>query len=175
MTTGWYARAQRASETPTPVDEIEGCVEVRGVAWKGTANLSNGTVESIDVSHNPVCPECQSPMNSEKVTRRRSGGISSRAKNRAAMSGFNSSYIWKCPSADCDYRSEKDFDGHDDAFNLLEKHFDRITESDNKKYSMEALIDYIQNDGGEVTPRQIWSRYVQVVDDSDVSLECFPE
>lgn len=175
VTIGWYAHAQRVSETASAIDEIEGCVEVRGVAWKGTADLSNGTVSGIDVSHNPVCPKCQSPMNSEEVKGGQSGGIPGRRKNRAAMSGFNSSYFWKCPSSDCDYSSKKDFDGRDDALNLLEKHFDRITESYDEEYSLDALIDYIQDDGGEVNPRQIWRRYVQVVDDSDVSLKCFPE
>lgn len=172
---GWLAHIRILTPSSESIDSIEGCVEVRDVAWKGTAKLSNGTVDGIDISHNPVCPDCQSPMNSEEVQRGHSGGLSPRSKNRAAMSGFNKSYFWKCPSPDCGYSSKKDFDGRDDALNLLEKHFDRITETTEEDYSLDALIETIQESGREVTPREVWQQYEDVVDDSNVSTKCFPQ
>lgn len=175
ITIGWFAHVRTLSETYASVDTIEGCVEVRDIAWKGTGNISDGSINGIDVSHNPVCPDCQSPMNSEERKRGRSGGIPIRSRNRAALSGSSTSYFWKCPSSDCGYSSKKDFDGRDDALNLLQKHFDRITETDGEEYSLDSLIETIQESDREVTPREVWRQYEEDIDDSDVSTKCFPQ
>jgi hypothetical protein len=91
LVVGWIAH-QRVTESFT-VDEIEGCVNVRDVVWKGTATLSDGELSSLDIEGTPTCPECRSPMNSEE--RKSRTGI---APSRGSM------FFWTCPSSECGLR-----------------------------------------------------------------------
>ena len=175
VTVGWFAYANSDASSDPSVDSIEGCVEIRGVSWKGTGSISDGQIAGIDVPRNPTCPDCQSPMNTEEVKRGGRSGIPARSMNQRALGGSSTSYYWKCPSSDCGKSKKKDRDRRDEAKNLLEKHFDRITKTEGEEYSLSNLIESVQESGGEVTGRQVWRRYVDIVDDSDVSTKCFPE
>ncbi|WP_127118479.1 hypothetical protein [Halorubrum sp. PV6] len=156
LSLGWLAHIRYISDSSKSVDKIEGCVKLRGVLWKGTAKINNGHFVDISVPNKPLCSECQSPMNSSETG-----------------SGFNQDFFWKCPSSAHENIVERDFDREDEAVNLFSKHFGRIVESEDEEYSLDSLVESIKNRGGKITSRAIWIEYVGVVDDPDISVDCF--
>ncbi|GAB3704340.1 hypothetical protein GCM10028858_21220 [Halorubrum pallidum] len=172
---GWYAHIRYTSTgSSTTFSSLEGCVEVRGTLWKGTAEVRSGEINGISVSNEPLCIECQSPMNRDET--KVSGISSARSRNSAAMGGGGRSktqYRWKCPSSGCGNTVVRDFDREDEAFNLFSKHFDRIVKSQGENYSLNSLINKIDDTESEVTSRHVWRKYVEIANDPDVSKKCF--
>lgn len=139
-------KATRAGEDPADlVHTIKGCVGNEKVTWKGSATISEGEIESINTALEATCPKCQSPMNNTMV-------------------------FWKCPRSDCNHEAIKEEMSRDEAVSLFRAHFERIVESENEDYSLDALLEEIND---EPTPKAIWRQYAEVVDDSDVSTSCF--
>lgn len=155
LSLGWYAHVKYAYDSSITVDTIEGCVEVRDVLWKGTAEITNEQVTDISISDKPLCPDCQSPM-----SRYQTG------------SGFDQDSFWKCPSSDHENVIKRDFNRQGDAINLFSKHFGRIVESKNKEYSIDCLVENITNRDEKPTGKLIWEEYVCSVDDPDISMNC---
>lgn len=164
ITLGWYARGRVEADSTTSVNTIEACVEKGGVAWKGTAELSNGKLVNIDIPYKPICPKCQSFPKEKTVRYNTNSGPYDRRSQPKSQD------YWKCPNSDCQHSKKSEYDYFKEAENLLESHFERIIESEGEEYSLDALVEAID---GEPTPKEIWRQYVEVVDDSDVSTNCF--
>lgn len=156
LSLGWFAHIRYISNSLESIDKIEGCVELRGVLWKGTAKIDDDQIDDIIVPDKPLCLECQSPMNSYETG-----------------SGFDQDFFWKCPSSGHKNRVNRDFNREDDAVNLFSKHFGCIVESEDEEYSLNSLFESIKDRGDKITSRAIWAEYVAVVDDPDISVDCF--
>lgn len=130
------------------IREIEGCIEVEGICWRGTAKLSEEGISETELMNEAICPDCQTVM--------------------SHVDGSLSGFPLDCPR--CDYYTFPEHKGYDDAKNLFNSHIRRIVESEGEDYSLDNIIEKIE---GEATPRQIWEQYANVVDDSQVSLNCF--
>jgi len=109
-------------------------------------------------------------MNSQSRTSRRSGRV--RNKHPRERSS-NKTYIWKCPSSGCSDYVIKTHEREDDAESLLRSHFENIIETTGKEYSLQSLIEKIEQEDGDVNPKQIWREYAKVSDSDDVSINCF--
>lgn len=139
----------------TQLGSIEGCIEVEGSCWRGTAGLSEGELVNAEVSYRAICPQCQTIMyNGEN----RIGGVATTSRT-----------YWDCPG--CGHRTVEQYSKYEDAQNLFESHIRRILESEGEVYSLDNLLDSID---GEITPRGVWVRYAEIVEDPQVSLNCFP-
>lgn len=170
---GWYARGEwkedvsdetsggEASGTGDTIEmsdtAIEGCIEVDGSCWKGTAELSEGELVETEVSYKAICPKCQTIMYD---------GEDGPAVAVATMGGGPD--YWDCPN--CSHRTIDSIEKYKDAKKLFSSDIQRIVESQDEDYSLDNLADRID---GEVTPRGIWEEYTKVVDDEHVSLNCF--
>jgi len=134
LSIGWYMHIKYVSDSSATVESLEGCVEVRNTLWKGRADISDNKVCGINVPNEPLCLDCQSPMNRDEIKPTSGGGV--RARNRRALSrtsgGMGKTFLWKCPSSDCGNTVKRDFDREDEAINLFSKHFARIVESENQ-------------------------------------------
>lgn len=152
---GWYVRGI-SEETPAKTAKkvtIEGCIRKDGVLWRGTASVSDGTILNTMIPYKPRCPDCLTEMKKEK-TGYRSG----------------SQHIWTCPDDKCGHSTERSNSKHDEAVKLFERHIEKIVNNTDEKYSLNSLMEGID---GEVTGRDIWEKYTEVVDDPYVSNNCF--
>lgn len=140
------------------LNSIKGCIETGETCWRGTATLTeDGRVSDIYVSYKAICPRCQTVMYD--------------GENNTAAVATNSPYTttyWDCPS--CGHRTVEEYSKYKDAQNLFQTHIQRIVESEGERYSLNNLIGSIDS---EVTPKGIWEQYAQVMDDPQVSLNCF--
>lgn len=148
------------------LNTIEGCVETGGVAWSGTAYLQDGQVENIDVPFKPICPECQTGL----VERTKEATAAEQRLNPAYTPDAQPIPIYLCPNDSCQYSVERDPDKYDDAQLLFERHVKRITETRDEDYSLRNLVSNIEN---AATPKSVWEEYAEVVDDEQVSTNCF--
>ncbi|MFC5365358.1 hypothetical protein [Salinirubrum litoreum] len=165
---GWYLRGEFETTDAERVDVIEGCIEKDDIAWKAKAKLSRGDLVDTDVEYKQICPNCQTPMKDEKYTPSRG-----RQQGNPRYGSSNTTrYIWKCPSSGCGHVATRNSGQHDEAENLFERHIGRIVESNEKEYSLQTLLNRIGEDE-DVTPRRIWEEYAEVVDDEQVSTNCF--
>ncbi|WP_148661788.1 hypothetical protein [Halodesulfurarchaeum formicicum] len=139
------------------VSEIEGCIEVEGSCWRGTAEISDERISDIDVEYKAICPNCQTVMYDGE----------NRAPVAVATAGGGPDF-WECPS--CNHHTRDQYSKYEDAQNLFDSHARRIVESEGEVYSLDNLIDEIPH---EVTPRGIWEQYAETTDDSQVSTSCF--
>lgn len=160
---GWIIRGRVERQKAARINSIEGCIEKNDVCWNGTAQLANGRVVDFSISHKPICPHCQTPLNSDKIQ-------TSEAGNRSPSYAKQIMQVWKCPNSECNHVAQRQSDEYEEAESLFEVHFGRITESDGEAYSLEALIQEIE---GEPTPTKIWKKYAEVVDDAHASKACF--
>ena len=170
---GWFARGifkddselerqatateepEENNETETNITEIEGCIEVEGSCWRGTAELSDEEISDIEIQYKAICPKCQTVMyDGENST-----GV--------AVIGGGPNF-WKCPS--CDHQTMEQYSKYENAQNLFESHVRRIVETQGEEYSLDNIVEEI---GNENTPRDIWRRYFEVMDDDQVSMNCF--
>lgn len=167
FTLGWYLRGESETTEAEQVDTIEGCIEKDDIAWKGTAVLSQGRVVDTDVEYKQICPKCQTPMKKESYKlpsgRRRKPSYSTSTTTRR---------VWECPNGDCEHTAGREAGQHDEAENLFERHIGRIVESNDEVYSLQILLDRLDEDE-EHTPRRIWEEYAEVVDNEQVSTNCF--
>lgn len=132
------------------IDTIEGCIEVGETCWRGTATLTeDGEVSDTNLEYKAICPNCQTVMYD--------GESSSVAVATTATT------YWDCPS--CGHTTVEDYGKYSDAQNLFQSHINRIVETEGEEYSLENLV--------ETTPREVWEEYSDVVDDPQVSLNCF--
>lgn len=168
FTLGWYLRGDSEVAEAERVDTIEGCIQKNDIAWKGTATLSRGKVVDTDIEYKQICPECQTPMNKDT--------FDVPAQQRGVKPSYSrstqSKKIWACPNDGCGHSADRGKDEYNEAENLFERHIRRIVESENEEYSLQNLIDRLGQDE-EVTPRRIWEEYAEVVDDEQVSTNCF--
>lgn len=137
------------------LDAIEGCLKVSGALWRGTAHISNGELEEIEVPYKAYCRRCHTLMYDDE-------------KEGVPVAVLGKTEYMDCP--DCGFRTEKSISKYHDAEKLFDTHFEQIIESDSEEYSFQTLIENI--DEG-VTPRRVWEEYVEVVDDDKVSTDCF--
>ncbi|WP_134672629.1 hypothetical protein [Halorussus marinus] len=170
FTLGWYLRGESETADAERVSEIEGCIEKDDIAWKGTATLSRGSIVDTDVEYKQICPKCQTPMKKESYEMP-SGGRG--RKPSYGRSTTTTRRVWECPNSECGHTAKRDSGKHDEAENLFERHIGRIVESsEDEEYSLQSLLDRI-GEGEEVTGQRIWEEYAEVVDDEQVSTNCF--
>jgi hypothetical protein len=140
---------QEEDETDEPaVEKIVGCIETDGILWRGFADLTSedGAAE-LDVDTDPKCPDCQTDM--EQI----------------------SGNEWECLNSNCGYSASTEIRPYKEAESLFKKHIEKILNSNDEEYTLENLIESID---GEVTGDKIWRKYHEVVDDEEVSIDCFP-
>lgn len=131
-------------------DTIEGCIEVGDTCWRGTAYLTeNGEVSNTNLEYKAICPNCQTVMYD--------------GENSSVAAATTATTYWDCPS--CGHTTVEDYGKYSDAQNLFQSHIQRIVESDGEEYSLENLV--------KTTPRRVWEEYSEVVNDPQVSLNCF--
>jgi len=167
FTLGWYLRGESETTEAERVDTIEGCIEKGDIAWKGTAVLSKGRVVDTDVEYKQICPECRTPMRKESYEL-----SSGRRRKPSYSTSTTTRRVWECPNGDCGHTTKREAGQHDEAENLFERHIGRIVESSDESYSLQTLLDRLEEDE-EPTPRRIWEEYADVVDDEQVSTNCF--
>lgn len=148
------------------LDAIKGCIERRGVAWQGTAHLHRGEITNIEVPFDPLCPNCQTGFidttdNPSPKDQRQNPSYSPRAQ---------STPVFSCPNDNCGHTVERHTEQHKAAQQLFERHARRITESRDEDHSLRSLI---LNIDGPVTPKKIWREYAEIVDDEQISTNCF--
>lgn len=181
---GWVGKRLPARETvkdrideyrnPFP-DGIKGCIDRDGVLWRfqATLNIEDRSVEEVDVRSRPVCPECRAELSKETVDLPGSetlGGIGSPytnrfdAKRRRALCNRP---IWECVS--CDFSDSREASVRSDVETVSLRHVERIIESRDEPYSLPALVESVE----EVDARSVWEAYDDVVDDTEVSTQCF--
>ncbi|MFC6769706.1 hypothetical protein [Natrinema soli] len=152
---------RRLSQTSTAV---EGCIESSGVLWRG--RLHHGNDWSVEVEK-PYCPNCQTPV--QKEWHEPNYGIGARAANRRALAKATGDHqrirVWKCSG--CEDINRRQTEDEQQVRNLFEKHFRRMRESKGE-FSLNKLREEAGDD-----PKDIWSEYAAVVDDSEVSTACF--
>jgi hypothetical protein len=168
FTLGWYLRGESETTDAERVDAIEGCIQTDDIAWRGTAALSGGKVVHTDVEYKQICPKCQTPMKKESYDIP-SGG---RRPKPSYASSTTTRRVWECPNDECGHTATRDSGQHDEAENLFERHIRRIVESTGEEHSLQNLLDRIGEDE-EVTSQRIWEEYAEVVDDEQVSTNCF--
>ncbi|WP_148708226.1 hypothetical protein [Haloferax sp. Atlit-12N] len=141
---------ESAIRHPDPREEPEkivGCIETDGILWRGFADLtSDDGAAELDVDTDPKCPDCQTDM--EQISGKE----------------------WECLNSNCGYSASTELRPYKEAESLFKKHIERILNSNDEEYSLENLIENID---GEVTGDKIWRRYHEVVDDEEVSIDCF--
>ncbi|WP_424016291.1 hypothetical protein ACOZ4N_01300 (plasmid) [Halorientalis pallida] len=148
------------------LDEIEGCVEKDGIAWQGTAHFAEGRVQNIYLPYDPTCPECQTGM----VDRTDQPSSQEQRQNSSYSQDAQPTPIFACPNEACGHTAERTSNQTDEVEKLLERHAKRIVETVDEPYSLSSLVEGIE-DG--ITPRRVWKEYVSVVDDEQVSTNCF--
>lgn len=131
------------------IDTIEGCLEVDGALWRGTAYISDGQLEDVEVPYKPLCPRCQTIIYDHE-------------KESVPVATTATTY-WDCPS--CGYRTEESINKYDNAQKIFETKFQQIVESEEEEYSLENLV--------ESTPEEVWEDYAEIVSDQQVSTDCF--
>lgn len=161
---GWYVRGI-AEETPAKKVTIEGCIRKDGVLWRGTASVSDGTILDTHVPYEPRCPDCLTKLKPKGKSRPSlgslaGGGSKSNTKKRR----------WVCPNDKCGHSTERSSGKHEEAEKLFERHIEKIVDTSGEDYSLDSLREEID---GEVTGRDIWEQYTEVVDDTHVSNNCF--
>ncbi|CDK39497.1 hypothetical protein BN903_49 [Halorubrum sp. AJ67] len=80
--------------------------------------------------------------------------------------------IWVCSNDECGHSANRDTSEYSDAENLFERHIRRIVESEDEEYSLQSLLDRLGEDE-KVTGRRIWEKYAEIVDDDQISTNCF--
>lgn len=159
LITGWWTRGWRQTESETDennksiVTEIEGCIRTDRSCWRGIAEVSEGSVVSTEIEYKAICPECQTVMFDGESDRTPSG---------------TASVQWDCP--DCANSEFDTGDKYGDAKSLFERHIREIVETDDEEHSLDNLAAEID---GEITPQDIWEKYVEAIDDPKVSMDCF--
>jgi hypothetical protein len=148
------------------LDEIEGCIEKDGIAWQGTAHISDGRVQDIYLPYDPTCPECQTGM----VDRTNQPSPQERRQNPSYSQNAQPTPIFACPNDACGHTAERTSNQTDEVEKLLERHAKRIVETADEPYSLSSLVECIE-DG--ISPRRVWEEYVNVVDEEQVSTNCF--
>ncbi len=159
---------------PLP-DGITGCIELDDVLWRFTAavNIDDRSVEEVTVRERPTCPECRAELTRERsdlIGSDSIGGIGSPysksfdAKRRNALSNRP---FWDCVS--CEFTVSRDTGARSDVETVARRHVERIVESRDESYSLPALVESVE----EVDARSVWGAYADVVEDSDVSTQCF--
>jgi len=168
FTLGWHLRGDSEVTDAERVDTIEGCIQTNDIAWKGTAALSRGKVVDTDVEYKQICPKCQTPMKKDT--------FEAPAQQRRVKPSYSrstqSKKIWACSNDGCGHSANRGTSEHSDAENLFERHIRRIVESEDEEYSLQNLLDRLGEDE-KVTGRRIWEEYAEVVDDEQVSTNCF--
>lgn len=153
---------------------IEGCIENNRVLWKGELYTKNGEWDSIEVEKYPMCPNCQTHLQAEWLESDYPAGV--RGKNLRALDkavgAHEKKRIWRCPGCQNQYsRPER---GRERVEKLFKKHFSKLWESEDKPYSISTLRkEYQNNEGKQPSARQMWINYVDVVEDSNLSTDCF--
>jgi|GEM_PF-2123661 len=148
------------------LDAIEGCIQKGGVAWKGTAYLNRGEVENIEIPYKPICPKCQTGL----VNRTQEPSMQEQRRNPSYSPEAQPTEVFSCSNDNCDHTVARDTDQYDEVKHLFERHARRITETTDEDYSLRTLIENIDN---RVTPQSIWEEYAGIVDDEQVSTNCF--
>jgi hypothetical protein len=146
------------------LDAIEGCIENEGVAWKGTAHLHRGRVESTDVPFDPLCPKCQTGF----IDTTDEPSLQDKRRNPSYSPEAQPTPVFECPN--CGHTVDRDSEQYDAVKRLFERHAKQIVESTDEEYSLRTLAENID---GPVTPRSVWEEYAEVVDDEQVSTNCF--
>ncbi len=157
-----------ASEDMTlqDLDKIEGCIERQGVAWKGTAHLNRNNITNIEVPFDPICPNCQTGF----IDTTDDPSFQEQRQNPGYSPKAQSIPVFSCPNNNCGHTVERNAEQHDAARRLFERYARQIVESTDEDYSLRALVENIH---GPVTPQAVWKRYTEVVDDDQVSTNCF--
>ncbi|MFB6229136.1 MAG: Yip1 family protein [Halobacteriales archaeon] len=148
------------------LDAIEGCIQKGGVAWKGTAYLNRGVVENIEVPYKPICPKCQTGL----VDRTQEPSMQEQRRNPSYSPEAQPTEVFSCSNDNCEHTVARDTDQYDEVKHLFERHAKRITETRDEDYSLRTLIENIDNG---VTPQSVWEEYAEIVDDEQVSTNCF--
>ncbi|MCO8254518.1 hypothetical protein NKF26_11965 [Haladaptatus sp. AB618] len=166
FTLGWSLRGFVETPDAERVDSIEGCIQKDDIAWKGIADISEGHIVDFDLPFHPICPECQTPLKKDTFEppvqqSRRSPGYSRSGPAKR---------IWVCSNDNCSHTAHRKGGIHEDAGNLFESHIKKIVESEGEEYSLDSLMARIN---GKVTPRSVWEEYAEIVDDEQVSTNCF--
>ncbi|QPV64494.1 hypothetical protein I7X12_07750 [Halosimplex litoreum] len=157
---GWWARGWSIDQVESDdcdevaVSEIEGCIQTDESCWRGSAEISSDRIVNIELENRAYCPNCQTVMYDGE-------------SSRSSVSGEIG--LWECPN--CSHTAFDEGHPYGDAEKLFERHIRQIVESEGEEYSLENLIDGIN---GDVTPRRIWKQYASVIDDFNVSMNCFP-
>ncbi|WP_380674476.1 hypothetical protein [Salinigranum sp. GCM10025319] len=153
------------AEALRTLGSIEGCIEKKGVAWKGIAKLQNGRIEDIEVQYKPICPHCQTGL----IETTQELSPEEKRQHRSYSAKQQPTLIFLCPNEDCGHFVKCQSELFDEAHNLFERHVNRITETEGKDYSLQALV----SNSAKVTPKSVWEEYVKVVDSNDVTTTCF--
>lgn len=148
------------------LDTIKGCIEKEGVAWEGTARLHRGRVENTVVPFDPLCPKCQTGF----IDTIDEPSIQEQRHNPSYSPKAQPTPVFECPNENCGHTVERDPKQYDAVKQLFERHAKRIVESTDEEYSLRTLGENID---GPVTPRSVWEEYAEVVDDEQVSTNCF--
>lgn len=181
---GWVLdRAPSLSSVQDRIDKpsnpfpngIQGCVERNDVLWRFTATLDieKRRVDEITVRDRPTCPECRAalePTQDDLFGSDVIGGPQSPysksfdAKRRRALKNHT---FWDCTR--CEFTTDRDRDSSTNIEAIARLHAERIVESRDELYSLPALVTQLD----EVDARSVWEAYGDVVDDDDVSVQCF--
>lgn len=162
------------SNNPFP-NGIQGCVERNDVLWRFTATLDieERRVNEITVRDRPMCPDCRAslePTQDDLLGSDVIGGAQSPysksfdAKRRRALKNHA---FWDCTR--CDFTTDRDRDSSTNIEAVARLHAERIIESQDEPYSLPALVTQLD----KVDARSVWEAYDDMVDDDDVSAQCF--
>jgi hypothetical protein len=153
---------------------VEGCIKNNRVLWKGELYTKNEKRDSIEVEKYPMCPDCQTHLQAEWSESSYSSGA--RGMNQRALAKAVGAHekrkIWRCPGCQNQYlRPDR---GREKVEKLFEKHFSKMWDSENEPYSIDTLRrEYRTNEGEQPSARQLWVKYVNVTEDSNLSTDCF--
>lgn len=160
----------RISKTAVAID---GCIKHRKLLWKGKLCSKNGEWDMMNIENNPVCMQCQTPLQADWS--KNSHSVGARGSNQRVLYEITNTQknrkIWYCPECRDQYhRSEN---GREEVEKIFEKHFKRIWESKDNLYSIDTLRQNLTDGSSSPHPKQLWKEYVEVVEDGTVSTECF--
>lgn len=124
---------------------IEGCIETGNTGWAGLAKISNDAVSEVSIESDPYCPRCRSPLTDDSTE---NGDL----------------FCDGCGNDPHGIEKKRS-----DAREIFESHIRRIVQDTDNQLSIQNLVP----DPNDASPQEIWANYSSLIDDQDVSTNCF--
>lgn len=167
---------ERIDEYRNPFpDGIKGCIKRDDVQWRFTAelNIEERSVSEITVRGRPTCPECRAELSKTRDDLLGSDSIGGPASpftssfNAGRRRTLSNRPFWDCVS--CDFTVARTTGARSNVIPLARMHAERIVESVDESWSLPELVNGLD----DVDGLSVWEAYADVVDDEEVSTECF--